>query len=98
MKKNLLFSCLILSLFFHGKAQEIPASFSLEEAVEWGVEYNRTLKRASLEYQKAHKEKWKTISIGFPQINANLNYQNNIEQPVSLIPAQFFGGNEGEFA
>ena len=98
MKKNLLFSGLMFSLFFLGKAQEIPASFSLEEAVEWGVEYNRTLKRASLEYQKAHKEKWKTISIGFPQINANLNYQNNIEQPVSLIPAQFFGGNEGEFA
>ena len=59
MKKNLLFSCLILSLFFHGKAQEIPASFSLEEAVEWGVEYNRTLKRASLEYQKRIKRSGK---------------------------------------
>ena len=47
---------------------------------------------------KSTQEKWKTISIGFPQINANLQYQNNIEQPVSLIPAQFFGGNEGEFA
>ena len=62
------------------------------------MQYNRTLKSASLEFQKAHKQKWKTISIGFPQINANLQYQNNIEQPVSLIPAQFFGGNEGEFA
>jgi outer membrane protein TolC len=98
MKLNLLFSYLMFALFFLGRAQEIPDSFSLEEAVDWGVEYNRTLKRASLEYQKAHKEKWKTISIGFPQINANLNYQNNIEQPVSLIPAQFFGGNQGEFA
>ena len=81
-----------------GRAQDIPASFSLQEAIDWGMEYNRTLKRASLEYQKAHKQKWKTISIGFPQINANLQYQNNIEQPVSLIPAQFFGGQEGEFA
>jgi len=98
MKKNLILTCLLSALLFQGKAQEIPTTFSLEEAIEWGVEYNRTLKRASLEYQKAHKEKWKTISIGFPQINANLNYQNNIEQPVSLIPAQFFGGNEGEFA
>ena len=98
MKKNLFLTCLMSALCLTAKAQDIPASFSLEEAVEWGVEFNRTLKRASLEYQKAHKEKWKTISIGFPQINANLNYQNNIEQPVSLIPAQFFGGNEGEFA
>ena len=79
-------------------AQETPTAFSLDEAVEWGMQYNRTLQRASMELQKAHKEKWKTISIGFPQINANLQYQNNIEQAVSLVPAQFFGGNEGEFA
>lgn len=98
MKKKLFVTYLVGVFFLSGMAQEVPASFSLEEAVEWGVEYNRTLKRASLEYQKAHKEKWKTISIGFPQINANFNYQNNIEQPVSLIPAQFFGGNQGEFA
>ncbi|MGB2086535.1 MAG: TolC family protein [Flavobacteriaceae bacterium] len=89
---------LILLILPHGLwAQEPPASFSLKEAVEWGMTYNRTLQRASLELQKAHKEKWKTISIGFPQINANMQYQNNIEQPVTLIPAQFFGGNEGEF-
>lgn len=79
-------------------AQEVPSSFSMDEALEWGMNYNRTLQRASMELQKAHKEKWKTISIGFPQINATMQYQNNIEQPVSLVPAQFFGGNEGEFA
>lgn len=96
MKHNLLLSLLLtpLALAF---GQEVPASFSLNEAVEWGLNYNRTLQRASMELQKAHKEKWKTISIGFPQINAGLQYQNNIEQPVSLIPAQFFGGQEGEF-
>ena len=97
MKKSLCIACLLL-LPFTGIAQDIPATFSLQEAIDWGMEYNRTLKRASLEYQKAHKQKWKTISIGFPQINANLQYQNNIKQPVSLIPAQFFGGQEGEFA
>ena len=97
MKKSLCIACLLL-LPFSGIAQDIPATFSLQEAIDWGMEYNRTLKRASLEYQKAHKQKWKTISIGFPQINANLQYQNNIEQPVSLIPAQFFGGQEGVFA
>ena len=36
--------------------------------------------------------------IGLPQISANADYQNFIELPTSLIPAQFFGGNEGEFA
>ncbi|MEC7287793.1 MAG: PfkB family carbohydrate kinase, partial [Verrucomicrobiota bacterium] len=44
------------------------------------------------------KEKWKTISIGLPQIRANLSYQNFLEQPVSLIPAEFFGGIKGDYA
>ena len=97
MKKHLIF--LLLTIYTSGLgAQEIPPSFTLAEAVEWGMNYNRTLQRASIELQKAHKEKWRTISIGFPQINANFNYQNNIEQPVSLIPAEFFGGNKGEFS
>ncbi|MCH1518041.1 MAG: TolC family protein [Flavobacteriaceae bacterium] len=96
MNKNLLYVFLLTGLL--GSAQDLPTAFSLSEAVEWGMNYNRTLKRATIEVQKAHKEKWKTLSIGFPQIQANLAYQNNIEQPVSLIPAQFFGGEEGEFA
>lgn len=79
-------------------AQDTPNRFSLEEAMEWGMEFNRSMQQASLELQKAHKEKWQTLSVGFPQINANFNYQNFIEQPVSIVPAQFFGGNEGEFA
>ena len=96
MKKNLLYVFFLAGLL--GVAQDTPVSFSLDEAVEWGMNYNRTLKRATIELQKAHKEKWKTLSIGFPQIQANLVYQNNIEQPVSLIPAQLFGGQAGEFS
>ena len=96
MKKNLLYVFFLAGLL--GVAQDTPVSFSLDEAVEWGMNYNRTLKRATIEVQKAHKEKWKTLSIGFPQIQANLAYQNNIEQPVSLIPAQLFGGQAGEFS
>lgn len=79
-------------------AQNLTESVSLEEAVAFGLENNRTIINASLEVQKAYKEKWKTIAIGLPQINAEADYQNFIELPTSLIPAQFFGGVEGEFA
>lgn len=96
MKKTLALTLLLIG--YWSSAQETPASFTLDEAIEWGFKHNRTIKNASIELQKAHKEKWKTISIGFPQINANLQYQNFLEQPVSLIPAQFFGGEVGEFA
>ncbi|MDG1921283.1 MAG: TolC family protein [Flavobacteriaceae bacterium] len=79
-------------------AQTLPDSVSLEEALVFGEQNNRTIQNANLEVQKAYKQKWSTIAIGLPQISANANYQNFIELPTSLIPAQFFGGNEGDFA
>ena len=97
MKKTLFF--LFLSWNINGlMAQDVPTSVSLDEAIEWGMVHNRSMQRADMELKKAQKQKWETLSIGFPQITANLNYQNNIEQPVSLIPAEFFGGPAGEFS
>ncbi len=97
MKKTIL--CLLLSWnTITLSAQESPGAISLQEAIEWGMQYNLTLQNADRELQKAYKKKWETLSIGFPQITANLSYQNNIELPVSLIPAEFFGGQAGEFS
>ena len=92
----------ILQLLFLGlsviQAQVFPEAVTLEEAIEFGLENNRNIINANLEIQKAYKEKWKTIAIGLPQLSARADYQNFIELPTSLIPAQFFGGNDGEFA
>ena len=92
----------ILQLLFFGlsvlHAQVFPETVTLEEAIEFGLENNRNIINANLEVQKAYKEKWKTIAIGLPQLSARADYQNFIELPTSLIPAQFFGGNDGEFA
>jgi len=92
----------ILQLLFFGlsvlQAQVFPEAVTLEEAIEFGLENNRNIINANLEIQKAYKEKWKTIAIGLPQLSARADYQNFIELPTSLIPAQFFGGNDGEFA
>ena len=78
--------------------QTLPKLVSLEEALAFGEQNNRNIKKASMEIRKAYKDQWSTIAIGLPQISANADYQNFIELPTSLIPAQFFGGNEGEFA
>ena len=92
----------ILQLLFFGlsvmQAQDFPEAVTLEEAIEFGLEINRNIINANLEVQKAYKEKWKTIATGLPQLSARADYKNFIELPTSLIPAQFFGGNDGEFA
>ncbi len=79
------------------QAQELPESLSLEEAIAFGLTHNRSIINAGREIQKAKKEKWKTIATGLPQISSEINYQNFLEMPVSLVPAEFFGGNPGEF-
>ena len=79
------------------QAQNLPESLSLEEAIAFGLTHNRSIINADREIQKAKKEKWKTIATGLPQISSEVNYQNFLEMPVSLVPAEFFGGNPGEF-
>ena len=71
--------------------------FSLEEAVEHALLYNNTAQNSTSDVRLAQLQKWQTTSTGLPQINANISYNNWIQQQISLIPAEFFGGNVGEF-
>ena len=73
-------------------------SFSLNEAIEHALKNNYAAINAARDIDAAKKKKWETTTIGLPQINASLGYQNNIELQKSLIPAEFFGGQPGEFA
>ena len=98
MKTNLKLLMLLMLCFNQIIAQALPKRVTLEQAVTFGQENNRQILNASREVQRAYKERWSTIAIGLPQISASANYQNFLELPTSLIPAQFFGGKEGEFA
>ena len=73
-------------------------AFTLENAVDYALENNRVSKNAKSDLEIANAKKWETIATGLPQINAFIDYNNNLKQPVSLVPAEFFGGNPGEFA
>ena len=79
-------------------AQSETVALNLEEAIAYGLANNPSVLNANLEIKKAYKERWATIAIGLPQIDVSGSYQNFLELPVSLVPAQFFGGAEGEFA
>lgn len=72
--------------------------FSLEEAIQFATKNGYVAKNAANDVEAAKKKVWETTTMGLPQIDANIDYQNYIKQPVALIPAEFFGGNEGEFA
>lgn len=72
-------------------------SFSLEQAINHALNNNYTAINSDRDIESAKKKKWETTAMGLPQINGSLDYQNNFELQKSLIPAEFFGGNKGEF-
>ena len=90
-------SILIINLLFFTVSSQTN-SFSLESAVAFALKNNNLSKNASSDLKIAQAKKWETIATGLPQISAFLDYANNIKQPISLVPAEFFGGTKGEFA
>lgn len=71
--------------------------FSLMEAIEFGLENNYQSQIAQKDVEIALKQKWEIIAQGLPQINANVDYQNFLKQPVTLLPAEITGGTPGTF-
>ena len=100
MKKIQLIILLTTSFVLHAQTNltKESYSFSLNEAIEHALKNNYNAINAARDIDAAKKKKWETTTIGLPQINASLGYQNNIELQRSLIPAEFFGGQPGEFA
>ena len=89
MKKHIILtSILFLSLVIHG--QEKSMIVSLEEAVIFALENNYNIKESKNSVLSAKETVWETTATGLPQVNATVNYQNFIKQPVSLLPAAAF--------
>lgn len=72
-------------------------SFTLQEAIEFALKNNYSAINADRDLIDAKKQKWETIATGLPQITGDVSYQNQLKQPVSLIPAEFAGGEPGTF-
>jgi outer membrane protein len=100
MKKTNLIALLAftIGLSAQQKSNKQSYSYSLNEAIEYALTHNYSAINAAKDIDAAKEKKWETTTIGLPQINAAVGYQNNIKLQKSLIPAEFFGGQPGEFA
>lgn len=81
------------------KAQETKQSYSftLKQAIDHAIQHNYSAINAGRDIEMAKLKKWETTTIGLPQIDATVGYQDNFKLQRSLIPAEFFGGMPGEF-
>ena len=98
MRNNLWSICFFSLLTAFSFAQETPVSsqysFTLDEAIEFALENSYQSINARRDVAKALKQKWETTATGLPQINAAIDYQNQLKQPVSLLPASAFDNRE----
>lgn len=100
--RKILFSAVLLFIMsFSPKlinAQETPLELSLEQAVEHALKHNYELLNAKADATIAKRQVWEITADGLPQVNGTVGYQKFIDIPTNLVPAEFFGGQPGEFA
>lgn len=95
--RNRFLALLMLYTTTWSYAQEQTYSFTLEEAINFALENNYGAINADRDLVDAQKQKWETIATGLPQIDGAISYQNQLKQPVSLLPAELAGGEPGTF-
>ncbi|MFK7946373.1 MAG: TolC family protein [Saprospiraceae bacterium] len=93
--KRLYLIIFALVMFAQTYAQQ---GFSLEQAVNYGQSNNPSVKIAQIGITDAEQQIIETRAIGLPTVRAGVNYQHFLQIPGSLVPAEFFGGQPGEFA
>jgi outer membrane protein len=71
------------------QAQEIH-SLNFNEAIKLAKKQNLNLVNANYDRVIAQKKIWETTAQGLPQVNSSLSYNNNLELPVTLVPAMMF--------
>lgn len=71
--------------------------FSLKQAIAYAEKNNVQVKNALLDYQIQQQTNKEITAAAFPSINGSLSTTYNAKLPVSLVPAEFFGGTAGTF-
>lgn len=96
MRRKLL---IIFTLIFCANAftqnLDVPFRMSLQDAIDYALEYNRSAINAARDIEAAEKQKWETTATGLPQINGSIGYQNFLKQQVQLIPNAAFDNRQG---
>lgn len=99
MKKTIVITLLMFATIANAQEKTSQSySFSLQQAIDHAIKNNYQAINSGRDIEIAEKKRWETTALGLPQISGNVNYQNNFKLQTSVIPAEFFGGNPGEFA
>jgi outer membrane protein TolC len=79
-------------------AEEVQR-FTLEQVQAYAIKHSTATTNARLDVTMARKKIWETTATGLPQISASASYQDMVQIPTTLIPAEFIDpdAEEGTF-
>ena len=86
---------LLLFCFSSAIAQDVK-TFSLENAIRYGINNNDNFKNVLLDEEIRKAFTKENVSIGLPQVSAKVDYNWAFKQATSVIPAGSFGPDEME--
>ena len=80
--------CISFSLFAQ---EEGVYTFTLEEAIDFALKNNSTVKNAELDVLKSQKKIWETTAMGLPHADATISYQYSLNVPALFEVFSSFG-------
>ena len=82
--------CFFTVLSVKAQQSDTLISFSLKEAIDYAQTHQVSILNATIDEDIAKNTVKKTIGIGLPQLNGNVNFQDFLKVPTSLLPGEFF--------
>lgn len=61
-------------------------TFSLKEAQEYAAKNSYAVKNSTIDLRIAKKKIWETTAMGLPQVSAQIQYQDMLDIPTTLLP------------
>jgi outer membrane protein TolC len=90
-KSLTLLLCLFSAFTAEAQLADTIAHFSLQEAIDYAQTYHSSIQNAKIDEEIAANTVKQTIGIGLPKVNGNVNFQDFIKVPTSLVPGEIFG-------
>ena len=91
------FAAIALLLFSAGAHAQAVNEFTVKQAVDYATKNSYKVKNALLDIQKQREVNREITAQALPQLTGSGTFNDYLDIPVSLIPAEIFGGTPGTF-
>lgn len=72
-------------------------AFTLQQAIDYAQQHAPAFQNYKIDRQIAASKNFESITKYLPKVNGSAEYRDNLNLAVNQIPAEFFGGQPGDF-